>query len=164
MRFFTMDWWQGIQSGSSENPSDAYNRHLTSLRPFPSSVARLEQLPSLHDAHVRQVEHLGSAVEVSLETWGEKGGWIPVRLSYGGVEKFELAVDAEDALSGPGGFGDLGYYEIDAPSAGVFEHRLLFSSGIELRVRFREFNFSVNAVQQGVVADGAVPMDRVIRT
>ena len=157
MRFFTMDWWRDTQSGSAEDPSNAYERHLMSLRPFPSSVARIDQLPSLHDAHVRRVEHLGAAVEVTLDAWGEKGGWVPTRLSYRRVEAFSLEAAPERSLPGPSGFGDLGYYEIDSPSADVFEHRLLFSSGVELCVRFREFNFSVDAVQPAVAADGAAP-------
>jgi len=157
MRFFTMSWWQDVQSGSAENPSDAYERHLAALRPFPDSVARLDQLPSLHDAHVRRVEHLGNSVEITLDRWGEKGGWIPTRLSYGKVEALAFEADPESSLPGPAGFGDLGYYEIDRPSADVFEHRLLFSSGVELCVRFREFSFSVDAVQPAVAADGAAP-------
>jgi hypothetical protein len=157
MRFFTMDWWQDVQSGSGENPSDAYERHLASLRPFPSSVAGLGLLPSLHDAHVRRVEHLDGAVEIMLDAWGEKGGWVPTRLSYGRVERFTLEADPERSLPGPAGFGDLGYDEIDRASVGVFEHRLLFSSGVELCVRFREFNFSVGAVRPAVAADGAEP-------
>jgi hypothetical protein len=141
MRFFTMAWWQAVQAGTTENPSDAYERHLATLRPFPSSVARLDQLPFLHDAHVRRVEHLGTAVEITLDTWGKTGDRVPIRLSYGGVERFTLQADPEKGLPGPGGLGDLGYDEIDAISAEVFEHRFLFSSSVELCVRFREFNF-----------------------
>jgi hypothetical protein len=37
----------------------------------------------------------------------------------------------------PAGYGDLGYWEVDALSGGAFEHRLLFSTGIELAVVFR---------------------------
>jgi hypothetical protein len=157
MRFFTMDWWQDVQSGSAENPSDAYDRHLASLRPFPSSVARLDQLPSLHDAHVGRVEYLGGSVEITFDAWGEKGGWVPTRLSYGRVETFTLEADPERSLPGPTGFGDLGYYEIDRLSSDMFEHRLLFSSGVELCIRFREFNFSIDAVQPAVAADRAAP-------
>jgi hypothetical protein len=142
MRFFTMEWWQGVQGGLTENPLEAYQRHLATLRPFPIPFARLDQLPSLHDAHVRRVEHLGGAVEITLDAWGKRGDWIPTRLSYRGVERFTLQADPNKSLPGPGGFGDLGYDEIDVLSAEVFEHRLLFSISLELSVRFREFNFS----------------------
>ena len=157
MRFFTMAWWRDVQSGSGVNPSDAYERHLASLRPFPSAVADLDRVPSLHDARVRRVENVESSVELTLERWGERGGWIPTWLSYRGVEHLSLSTDPDGQLPGPGGFGDLGSYEIDTTAPGLFEHRFLFSSGVELCVRFRSFTFRGDAVQPGVAADGAEP-------
>jgi len=154
MRFFTMDWWHDVQSGTAHNPSEAYVRHLASLRPLASSVARLDQLPSLHDAHVRRVQHAGGTVDITLDTWGEKGECIPIRLSYQRVERFTVDADPDRALPGPAGFGDLGYDEIDRPSSDLFEHRLLFSSGTEVCIRFGEFDFSAEAVQPAVAANG----------
>ena len=84
MRFFTMDWWRDVQRASVVNPSDAYEAHLTSLRPFPTSVAKLDQLPSIHDARVRRVEHLGTAVLIALDSWNENGDSVQVALSYRG--------------------------------------------------------------------------------
>jgi hypothetical protein len=147
MRFFTIDWWRDVQRGSAANPSEAYEAHLASLRPFPMPVARLDQLPSIHDAHVRRVDHLGTAVSITLDSWDEKGSVVQVALSYRGVDSMTLEAD-RDGLPGPAGFGDLGYCEIDRPSRDVFEHRLLFSSGLELCVRFREFDFSVDATSR----------------
>ena len=153
MRFFTMDWWLGVQTGSTVDPSTEYARHVASFRPFPDVVAAIDRVPSLHDARVRRVEHLVDAVDIVLDAWGETGGWHPLRLSYRGVEAFTIAADPEKALRGPGGFGDLGYSEIDVPSPGLFEHRLLFSSGIELGLRFREFSFSWGALAQGAAGE-----------
>ena len=42
-------------------------------------------------------------------------------------------------LAGPHGYGDLGYDEIEVLRDGLYEHRILFSSGIELQVRFTGF-------------------------
>ena len=42
-------------------------------------------------------------------------------------------------MPGPAGFGDLGYCEVSVLPGGAFEHRLLFSTGIELVVVFRSF-------------------------
>jgi hypothetical protein len=36
--------------------------------------------------------------------------------------------------------GDLGYDEIEVLGGGMFEHRLLFSSGIELAIEFAAFH------------------------
>ena len=49
-----------------------------------------------------------------------------------------MTSDPSVGLGGPHGFGDLGYDEIDVGEDGPFEHRLLFSSGIELAVRFAD--------------------------
>src|SRR5215831_19284251 len=143
MRFFTMKWWRDVQGGTTENPSDAYDTHVASLRPFPVPVARLDQLPSLHDARVRRVDHHGTTLSIALDSWDEKGDLVLVRLSYQGVEVMTLEADPDGALPGPAGLGDLGYWEIDRLSSDVFEHRFLFSSGLELCVRFREFDFSL---------------------
>jgi len=37
---------------------------------------------------------------------------------------------------------DLGYHEIELMADGTFEHRMLFASGIELVVRFRELQLN----------------------
>jgi hypothetical protein len=73
-----------------------------------------------------------------------RGGRMAHAQRYSGVEHFESEADPKVGLRGPSGYGDLGYYEIDVLPEGRFEHRLLFSTGIELRVIFRGFG-----LQQG---------------
>jgi hypothetical protein len=46
--------------------------------------------------------------------------------------------DPQTGLPGPHGYGHLGYCEFEALGGELFEHRMLFSTGIELHVRFRE--------------------------
>ncbi|MGK0352648.1 MAG: hypothetical protein ACJAYX_003334 [Planctomycetota bacterium] len=154
MRFFTMDWWHGVQDGSAEDPFEAYEHHMASLRPFPPAVAALDDVPSLHDAHMVRIDHADGSVELTLHTWNSEG-CIPIWLSYGRVVAFSLDADTERSLPGPLGFGDLGYCEVDTHSEGMFEHRMLFSSGFELSVRFREFTLRVGAVQLDNAADDA---------
>jgi hypothetical protein len=154
MRFFTMDWWQGVQAGGSTNPSDEYQRHLASLRPFPDPVTKLDGMPSLHDARLRRLENRSGSVEIQLDLLDDRGNRTGGRLVYGDAELF-LESDPDVSLPGPGGLGDLGYDEISAPEPGVFEHRLLFSSGVELCLRFRKFDVHVGAVQTEAAADGA---------
>ncbi len=59
-----------------------------------------------------------------------------LELRYTGLTAFESFQTPDQALAGPGGYGDLGYDEIDVLEGGTFEHRMLFSSSIELRFRF----------------------------
>ena len=48
--------------------------------------------------------------------------------------------DPEKGLPGPHGYGDLGYDEVDVLEPGLFEHRMLFSTGITLSIHHREFH------------------------
>jgi hypothetical protein len=57
-------------------------------------------------------------------------------LTYNGVEAATATGDPNNGLGGPHGFGDLGYDEIELLDGGLIEHRMLFSTGIELHVRF----------------------------
>jgi hypothetical protein len=161
MRFFTMEWWSGAQEEADGVERDAaadYQQHLATLRPFPREVAQLDALPSLHDAHLRRLHQEGDGkVALHFDALLADGTRGPLEVSYGDVESFEITGDPEEGLPGPYGFGDMGYDEIDSVVGGAFEHRLLFSSGIEMCVRFRSFRFGGSAVQQGVAADGASP-------
>jgi hypothetical protein len=144
MRFFTMDWWLGLQDGLATDPSEGYTEHLTRLRPLPPEVAALEELPFLHDAHVRRIEQSADRLHMELDVVGPDGLRAPVHLHYAPLEGFSLTSDPERGLPGPHGLGDLGYDEIDTSGPGVFEHRMLFSSGVELSVRFRAFSFGAD--------------------
>ncbi len=63
-------------------------------------------------------------------------------MNYGGVRSIQSTADPEKGLPGPHGYGDLGYDEIDLIQPGHYEHRMLFSTGIELLVQFSEFSFT----------------------
>lgn len=58
------------------------------------------------------------------------------------VVSFNLLADHDIGLPGPHGFGDVGYDEADINVDGNLEHRLLFSSGIEMQVVFRGFELN----------------------
>jgi hypothetical protein len=60
-------------------------------------------------------------------------------LTYREVVRVESPADPMVGLRGPHGYGDFGYDEVEVLSTGVFEHRMIFSSGVELRVVFGGF-------------------------
>lgn len=60
-------------------------------------------------------------------------------LKYKGVSNFTTTSQPDKGLAGPYGYRDLGYDEIELISEALFEHRMIFSSGIELSVVFTEF-------------------------
>ena len=141
MRFFTLDWWLAQQTGVPPNPSAAYRAHLASIESsLPRDLVELERSGALHDAKVRalRLDLPAQTFELELVAHGPRGETVGLRLCYGGVVSLNGTADPECGLGGPSGFGDLGYTEVHLID-GALEHCLLFSSAIELRVRFKSF-------------------------
>jgi hypothetical protein len=137
MRFFTMSWWCATQTGDAGGPSAAYAAHFATIRDRlpPQLLATAESVP-LHDARLRGLRLANDTLVLELDTFvGDER----LTLTYTDVTRFESSADPEVGLGGPAGYGDLGYCEVDALPDGAFEHRLLFSTGIELAVVFRGF-------------------------
>lgn len=139
MRFFTIAWWMGLQGEELPSPAPAYAAHLATIRDrLPSDLLATEETVSLHDARLRELRLplAKGTLTLGLDNYA---GDERITLTYSGVERFESIADPEVGLGGPTGYGDLGYCEVDALPDGTLEHRILFSSGIELRVTFRGF-------------------------
>ena len=125
--------------------NDQYCRYVQSVKKsLPKDLCRLFWNVSLHDARVRRWHFADGTLELNLD--GErrdKGKYRPglrrFRLTYRGVVSITSLAVRKQGLAEPGGYGDLGYDEIEVIGDGLFEHRILFSSAIELRVRFTDF-------------------------
>ena len=142
MKFYTIEWWCGIQSGDASDPMDAFREYLDSIRDrLPSDLLVLQDSVSLHDARMHLFSHDASRRTLSLTLHGDdgSGGLRVFPLLYHGVVAHRFSSDPDVGLPGPNGFGDLGYDEPDVLSDDLFQHRLLFSSGIELQVDFSNF-------------------------
>lgn len=148
MKYFTIQGW----SGEVEDPSvaiEAYRCYLDGIRSdLPDSIRQLAKEVCLHDSRPLRVH--GSPPERSLvleleggEYHGQARKWFGrrFRFSDGEVASVTSTADRETGLPGPHGYGDLGCDEIECIGAGICEYRMLFSSGIELQVRFSEFSF-----------------------
>jgi hypothetical protein len=134
-----MTWWGGVQTGECDDPSAAYAAHLATIRDrLPPDLLATQESISLHDARLRELRLLPGerSLYMALQSYA---GDERFALIYGGVERFESSADPAVGLRGPGGYGDLGYCEVDVLPGGAFEHRLLFSTGVELAVAFRSF-------------------------
>ncbi len=139
VRYFTLAWWCGEQTGGGTDPLADYAVHLAAIRDrLPPDLLATEESVSLHDTRLRELrlQVAERVLSVELDSYG---GDERLTLIYRGVEQFESSADPRVGLGGPFGYGDLGYYEVDVLLSGLIEHRLLFSSGIELRVVFRGF-------------------------
>jgi hypothetical protein len=142
LRFFTFDWWCGNQTQHVGDPSADYARHLDAIRDrLPSQLLAVQESVHLHDARLRQLVVLPAAASARLVLESYSGDE-RFALTYTGVERMESTADPSTGLRGPHGYGDLGYDEVDALPSGAFEHRLLFSTGIELVLVFRGFELN----------------------
>lgn len=134
MRFLTMNWWAGDDTADR---GAEYEAHLERIWDrLPSSVQELSRIP-FHDTNLTRLTLSIPARELLLhmELAGTKSG-SNLLVRYRDVEQFNTTGGADEGLAGPGGYGDLGYDEVDITGAGRFIHRLLFSSGIELEITF----------------------------
>lgn len=148
MKYFTIDWWAGIQEFDITDPSGDYAAYLTAIRDrLPKDLLALQESISLHDAHLRELHYSGEVglLDIRLDGDDERGKLRRFHLQYSGVVSFGANSDPDKSLIGPGGFGDWGYDEADLAEDGRFEHRVLFSSGIELQIVFEGLTVSWEA-------------------
>jgi hypothetical protein len=144
MKHFTMDWW----ANQCEPPSvcDDYKNYIESVRDaLPESIQAFLDGHMLHDSIVRElsvqpanetVKILADGFDVNLDRS------VVYELEYAGVMALTIHGDASEDLPGPAGLGHLGYDEFEPLDTGGIEHRLLFSSGVEILIRFRDFRFT----------------------
>lgn len=145
MKFFTVDWWRGIQEGTVPDPCDAYRAHFSLIREqLPPDLAALSESVSLHDSRLRVFNLIveDALLKISLDGSGPHGCSRRFSLTYVRVESFQSLADPEAGLAGPHGYGDWGYDEAHVLAPGRFEHRVLFSTGIEFRIVFADFSMS----------------------
>jgi hypothetical protein len=154
MKYFTLAWWQGNQDlqppfEDKMRPLNDYKQFYASVKDqLPPLFAEFQETHSLHDATFlglnvdveKQEARLALLLSIrDTKRWEEKEGW----LFYTGLHHFGSSQDAQHSLGGPSGHGDLGYDEAEVIGAGLFEHRMLFSSGVEFTVRFENFRYEV---------------------
>src|SRR5688572_7244909 len=148
LKYFTLDQWIRDQELDKEDggPDDALQRYKAYLESvadrLPPDYVTMRETICIHDATMSELK---MDVSAGLLTIRLNAGDVTMRegrmveLHYGYVAYFSSNSDPDKGLPGPHGFGDLGYDEIEVLEDGSYEHRLLFSSGIELVVRFRDF-------------------------
>jgi hypothetical protein len=141
MKYFTMSWWNANQAEDDPSAVNDYARYLESiLDSLPPDLYRLAVDVRLHDARLRRLHLAGDTLELQIDGVRYQNCGGEVRLTYRAIHSFTSTADPEIGLAGPPGYGHLGYHEIEVIEPGVYEHRILFSSGIELQVRFSELS------------------------
>jgi hypothetical protein len=144
MKYFTMKWWSG-ESSNPDGPGKLYQAYLTEVQDrLPAGIVKFIRDSSLHDGQLRVWKLLPAEakLELQIDGFNNYAGDEPrhYRIEYGGVMSVESTGDPNVGLAGPHGYGDLGYDEFEVLADDLFEHRMLFSTGIELTVRFKSFS------------------------
>lgn len=145
MKFFTLDWWCGLQHLEDYDPLPDYQKYLATIRErLPEGLLALQETISLHDAILRSLKYSNQNNSLTLQFDADDGadGYRQFTIRYIDIVSFNTVADSERGLRGPHGFGHLGYDEADISAEGNFEHRLLFSTGIEMQIVFRDFDLT----------------------
>lgn len=146
MKYFTIQWW----AGGIENQLPAFNAYDAYVEAvkgrLPIDLRRLLEDVSLHDSRLRRLTLMPEmkTLSIDLDGFGHDEGHtsyhdLRLQLNYSGVIAIESFADPDIGLAGPHGYGDLGYDELEVLESGRFQHRMLFSTGIELSVTFAAF-------------------------
>jgi hypothetical protein len=141
-----MDWWLSFQdsknAGAAQSAFDAYRQHLATIRDrFPAQLLDIDERSVLHDGVVRGIISAYSSHTLNLSATVDdgSGGASEIELCYQGVRSFRVLPWSGDWLPPRAGFGDMGYAELDVTGDGDLLHRILFSSGIEIEIKFQQF-------------------------
>ena len=75
VRFFTLDWWCGVQGGDlSSDPATEYRSYLETIREqLPRGLLALQESVSLHDGHLRELELSTSSRTLMMIVDGDDG-------------------------------------------------------------------------------------------
>jgi len=155
MKFFTIDWWSGEIKDDHMDSLDRYRAHIEKILPkLTEDHCRLVNEVTLHDAFLRSlsVDYTDASIILNLDGTGYDESTKSYfrrhfELRYDGVQSVRSDADPDKGLPGPHGYGDLGYDEIDVLERGLFEHRMLFSTGITLFISHREFQLRFEDVK-----------------
>jgi hypothetical protein len=154
MKYFTLDKWIADQNPDFVDTNEivhtgkAYQEYLASIADrLPPELNRLRQTIHLGDAWLRQLDIDLAGKRITLVMDAEEvttRAYRQVTLHYEDIRRFVSVSDPVKGLPGPYGYGDMGNDEIELldEDEPLFEHRFLFSSGIEIAIQFGGFSFS----------------------
>lgn len=145
MKYLTLDWWNGIQEDTNNNdPFELYEKYYQSIEEqLPTAFIQLHSEVYLHDGNLKSIKFTScnSELQIIIDADDGNGNLRKITLDYTGVTQYISHSDQEKGLPGPLGYGDLGYHEVELLE-NCLEHRVLFSSGIEIQVQFNDLQLS----------------------
>ncbi len=149
MKYFTREWW--ASEGDDETVVPAYLAYIDSIKDkMPISLRKFIFEHGLHDAVLNEMKFNedNNMLLLSFNGWDSK--FINKKkylIKFGCIQNFLFLSDPENLLFDSSGLGDLGYCECEYLLDGLYGYRMLFSSGVELRVEFSEFEFEIKGLE-----------------
>jgi len=146
MKYYTFEWWYGEEEEEDEpaHPYTAYSSRIKEIEnKLPNSVKEFMRDVSMHDSKIIKLD-IGvddKTVRVVSLGYGLNSYLTEYELCYSGFTHYGTTSDPEKGLPGPHGYGDWGYDEFDLCDTGQFMHSVIFSSGIEMTIKFSDFSF-----------------------
>lgn len=147
MRFFTPQWRNGeLRDDEYENAYVDYAQRLDLIRPdLPPDLGKFIDFVSLHDAKIRAAAlDSVSTFRLMVRAGDLQSGYKDVDITYGDVDILDGNPPVAVLLNSD---VEIIEDEFDKLSEGIFEHRLLFAPHGELRISFRQFEFSTRAAE-----------------
>jgi len=163
MKYFTREIWAGWQGGEKElgramrDWKRNRTRYQISLRKLAPRLGRHGKFftdHSLHDGRLvaftisdcnlkRNPKRVKSetVVRIDVLAWNEKK--LIYELSYRGIQEIVVRTKNDLFPLDVSLFGDWGYDEVLPVGRNYFQHNILFQTGTEMSVTFREFAFRV---------------------
>jgi len=151
MKYFTLDDWINDQrlenfekiNGEYIQTKYSYEKYVKTIKSrLPLDFIKLLEQVCIHDGDLRYLQYdKDSDILVLRILAGDitMSKSLIVELNYIDIICIMSIANQQKGLPGPFGYGDIGMDEIELLSDHTFEHRILFSSGIELRIQFENF-------------------------
>lgn len=146
MKYFSLGSWDILYSDNKD--ATKYEAYLDEIRMLlPKTLQSLtvrKSSVSLNDGTIQSIETSLQERQVEIHIngkWIEKTvvGSRNFRLQYKGVTKTTSLVAPNLYGLFEGGYGVHGFDEVEVLAGGLFEHRMLFSTGIEISIQFSDF-------------------------
>jgi hypothetical protein len=148
LKYFTREWWaNATDHAATVAVVEKYDAYYASIRAkLPSDVVLLNAEYTLHDAKVISIDSnfTENTVEMLLNGWDRN---LQVRtrykLRFSGLVSFDQQLSAAEhgrRMRAEPWLGDLEYWEYELLNDGV-EMRMLFDSGAEFHITFKDFTF-----------------------
>jgi len=149
MKYFSVKDWDEYDEKAEQ--VIAYRSYISSVRPhLPKDLQLLTGAGGELSLNDGEIESLAIYLETSTVRININGKWIEetlvgdriYSLVYKGVISVISTIDPDAKGLHGSGYGFHGFDEVELIKENIFEHKMLFTSGIELQIRFQDFSMT----------------------